>query len=80
MYGMQLFARLETYLTIGFSWKNRLKRIGIAVIMLYILNKAKSQLFQSIMNFKNFKNHLNLVCQSACQPAVRPGCARCIGL
>ena len=68
------FAHLETHLTIGFSRKNQLKCIGTAVIMLYILNNAKSQ---SIMNFKYFENHLDLVFQPGCQPAVRPGCTRC---
>ena len=28
------------------------------------------------MNFKNFENHLDLVCQ----PAIRPGCTRCRAL
>ena len=54
------------------------------MLYIHLLNKAKSLLFQSIMNFKNFENHLDLVCQTAClpasQPAVRPGCARCRAL
>ena len=37
-----------------------------------------------MINFKTFENHLDLVCQTACQPvsqpAVRPGCARCRAL
>ena len=32
------------------------------------------------MNFKNFENHVDFVSQPACQPAVRPGCARCRAL
>ena len=28
----------------------------------------------------NFKNHLDFVCRPACQPAIRPGCARCRAL
>ena len=80
------FARLETHLTIGFSRKNRLKRIGTSCNnVVHLLNKAKSR---SIMNFKNFENHLDLVCQPASlpasqpasQPAVRPGCPRCRAL
>ena len=67
------FARLETHLTIGFSWKTNLNAL---VQLLHLLNKAKSQLFQSIMNFKNFESHLDLVCQ----PAIRPSCARCRAL
>ena len=42
-----------------------------------LLNEAKSQLFQSIMNFENLENCLDFVCQPACQPNVRPGCDRC---
>ena len=42
-----------------------------------LLNEAKSRLFQSIMNFENFKNRLDFVCQPASRPNVRLGCARC---
>ena len=49
MYGMQLFARLETHLTIGFSQKNRLKRIDIAVIILYIVEQSEKSII-SIYN------------------------------
>ena len=45
-----------------------------------LLNKAKSRLFQSIMNFKNFENHVDFVCWPASQPAIRLGCARCRAL
>ena len=38
-----------------------------------LVNKAKSRLFRSILNFKNFEDH---VISSHSQPAVRPGCAR----
>ena len=38
-----------------------------------LLNKAKSGLFQSIMNFEN---RMDFVCQPANQPYVRPGYAR----
>ena len=41
------------------------------------LNEAKNQIFQPTANFKNFKIYLYFVCQPACLPAVRPGCARC---
>ena len=37
------------------------------------LDKAKTQIFQPIANFKIFEIYLYFVCQ----PAVRPGCARC---
>ena len=47
---------------------------------LRLLNKAKSRLFRSIMNFKNFENHVDFVCRPASQPAVRPGCTRCRAL
>ena len=43
-----------------------------------LLNKAKIRLFQSIMDFKNFENHVDFVWAS--QPAVRPSCARCWAL
>ena len=36
-----------------------------------LLNKAKSRLFRSIMNFKNFENHVDFVSQPASQPASR---------
>ena len=45
-----------------------------------LVNKAKSQLFRSLLNFKFFLNHVDFVSQPACQPAVRPGCARCKAL
>ena len=45
-----------------------------------LLNKAKSRLFRSIMNFKNFENHMDIVCWLASQPAIRLGCARCRAL
>ena len=45
-----------------------------------LLNKVKSRLFRSIMNFKNFENHVDVVCWPASQPAVRPSCARCRAL
>ena len=41
-----------------------------------LVNKAKTRLFRSILNFKNFENHVDFVSQSA----VRPGCARCRAL
>ena len=45
------------------------------------LNKAKTQIFQSIANFEIFEIYLYFVCQPAsqpaCLPAVRPDCARC---
>ena len=56
MYGMQNFrAFINPY--------NRLKRIGTAVIMLlHLLSKAKSRLFQSIMN------HMDFICRPASLP------------
>ena len=42
-----------------------------------LLNKAISRVFRSIMNFKNFENHVDFVCRPASQPAVRLSCARC---
>ena len=41
------------------------------------LIEAKTQIFQPTANFENFEIHLYFVSQPACQPAVRPGCARC---
>ena len=45
-----------------------------------LVNKAKSRLFRSILNFKNFENHVDFVSQPAglpaSQPAIRSGCAR----
>ena len=38
------------------------------------LNEVKTQ---PTANFENFKIHLYFVSRPACQPAVRPGCARC---
>ena len=46
-------------------------------MMLYLqLNEAKTQIFQPTVNFENFRN-LPVFCLPACQPAIRPGCARC---
>ena len=53
-----------------------------------LLNKAKSQLLRSTMNFKNFENHVDFVCRPASQPAsqptsqpaIRPSYARCRAL
>ena len=44
----------------------------------HLLNKAKSQLFQSIMNFEIQKSPV--FCLPASLPAIRPGCARCRAL
>ena len=41
------------------------------------LNEAKTRIFQPTANFENFEICLYFVSQLACQPAVRPGCARC---
>ena len=41
------------------------------------LNEAKIRIFQPTANFEIFEIHLYFVSQPACQPAVRPGCARC---
>ena len=41
------------------------------------LNEAKTRIFQPTANFEIFEIHLYFVSQPACQPAVRPGCARC---
>ena len=69
----KFFAHLETHLTIGFSQKKQLKHIDTAVAnnVVHLLNKVKGQLFRSILNFKNFENHLDLVYQPAYQPACR---------
>ena len=48
--------------------------------VLHLLNKAKSLLFQSIMNFKKFENHVDFVCRSASQPAITPSCVRCCAI
>ena len=40
------------------------------------LNEAKTRIFHPTANFENFEIRLYFVSQ----PAVRPGCARCIGL
>ena len=47
-----------------------------------LVNKAKTRLFRSTLNFKNFENHgFRLTASLAdCQPAIRPGCARCRAL
>ena len=42
-----------------------------------LLNKAKSRLVQSVMNFENLKNRLDFICQPASWPNVRPSCAWC---
>ena len=76
----KIFACLETHLTIRFSRKNQLKRIGTAIIMLYIcLTKQNVDYFDlRIMNFKKFKfTWISSAGQPASQPAVRPGSARC---
>ena len=38
------------------------------------LNEAKTRIFQPTANFAIY---LYFVCQPACLPAIRPGCARC---
>ena len=51
--------------------------------MLYVVNKAKSRLFRSVLNLKFFENHVNFGltgCRPASQPAVRPSCAICRAL
>ena len=40
-------------------------------------NEAKTRVFQPTANFENFEIHPYFVSQPACQPAVRPGSARC---
>ena len=50
---------------------------------LHLFNKAKCQLFRSIMNFKNLKiTWISSAGQPAslpaCWPAIRPGSARCM--
>ena len=42
------------------------------------LNEAKTRIFQPTANFENFEIRLYFVSLPASQPAVRPGCARCI--
>ena len=56
MCGFRIFRTFKNHLTIGFSRKYLLKRIGTAVIMLYVplLNEAKSRYFRSIVNFEIF--------------------------
>ena len=71
LYGFPIFRTSENNLPIGFTQKNRLECIGKAVMMLYL--EATSRIFRPTANFENFKIHLYFVCQ----PAVRPGCARC---
>ena len=41
------------------------------------LNEAKTRIFHPTANFEIFESHLYFVSLPACQPAVRPGCARC---
>ena len=41
------------------------------------LNEAKTRIFQPTANFEILEIYLYFVCLPACQPAVRPGCARC---
>ena len=38
------------------------------------LNEAKTRIFQPTANFKI---NLYFICLPDCQPAIRPGCARC---
>ena len=69
---------LKINFAIGFTRKNRLECIGKAVNdAVPWLNKATSRIFRPTANFENFKIHLYFVCQLACQPAIRLGCARC---
>ena len=71
----RIFARLETHLTIRFSRKNQIKRIGTAITMLYIcLTKRNVDYFDLYTEFKK------IVCQPASQPAVRLGSTRCTAL
>ena len=73
-YGFQKNLRFKNQSCNRLYPKNRLECIGKAVMM---LNEATSRIFQPTANFENFEIHLYFVCQPACQPAVRPGCARC---
>ena len=50
MYDATFFAQLETHLTIGFSQKNRLKRIGTAVIICCTFVKQSEKSIISIYN------------------------------
>ena len=67
-----IFACLETHLTIGFSRKTDLNALAEFNNAVRLLNKAKSRLFRSIMNFKNFENHVDFDCWLASQPTSLP--------
>ena len=41
------------------------------------LNEAKTRIFHPTANFENFEIRLHFVSLPACQPAIRPSCARC---
>ena len=69
-YGFQNFCTFKNNLTTGFSQKNQPGCISTAA--------AKSLIFRSTANFKNFEIYLYFVCQPASQPAIRPGSARCM--
>ena len=68
------FTPPKTHLTIGFSYLNAL--VYCCNNAVHLLNKAKSLLLLSIMNFENLENCLDFV--SAGQPNVTPSCARCM--
>ena len=81
-----IFARLEIHLTKRFSQKTYLNALVSCNNAVCLVNKAKSQLFRSILNFNFFKitwissagqPACQPACKPACQPTVRPGCARC---
>ena len=42
-------------------------------MMLYLLNKAKTRIFQPTANFEIFKIYLYFICLPASLPTVRPG-------
>ena len=74
-----IFARLETHFTIGFSQKTRLERIATAVIMLLYIFKQSQKSIISIYN--EFSKFLKITwISSASQPAIRHNCARCRAL
>ena len=62
-----IFACLEIHLTIGFSQKTDFNALAQLLHnnAVRLLNKAKSRLFRSIMNFKIFENHVDFVSQPA---------------
>ena len=64
------FCASKINLAIGFTRKNQLEGCNDAVPW---LNETTSRIFRPTANFENFEIHLYFVCQ----PAVRPGCARC---